>query len=422
MLNLVHKIIRYLCIGCLIFICGSQHALGQPVSIHQPNIRTLRNCVNNNPLAPAIIQLHGNDQLEISFDELSHDYHRFRYQLTHCNTDWVPSALPESVFLDGFNDLLIEDYTPSINTTVPYTHYKIKLPNDQLKLKLSGNYLVTVYDEETEQPILTTAFRVVEPYITIDASVSTNTDIDHNQGHHQLSITLSHNNYPIRNPQQELKIEVVQNNRTDNSSRLLKPSFIGNGEIRYEHQPGLIFSAGNEYRRFETISTRYNTFHVQSLSYHRPYYHIELQPDTYRTISYIFDYDHNGHSFIRNAETDHADTEADYFFVHFTLLSPQALHEGEVYLQGDFTHNSFNKDNQLHYNSDKQQYECTLLLKQGAYNYQYLFLPHGHSKAQTQTIEGNHYQTTNEYLILVYQQTAGERYDRLIGSKLLKSP
>ena len=54
-----------------------------------------------------------------------------------------------------------------------------------------------------------------------------------------------------------------------------------------------------------------------------------------------------------------------------------------------------------------------VLLKQGAYNYQYLV------NGRTTAIEGNYYETPNEYVIHVYYRPNGARYDRLVGVSVL---
>ena len=45
--------------------------------INQPNIKTLVTVVNDNWLNAPIMRLNSNDVLTLSFDELSHDYHRY---------------------------------------------------------------------------------------------------------------------------------------------------------------------------------------------------------------------------------------------------------------------------------------------------------------------------------------------------------
>ena len=235
-----------------------------------------------------------------------------------------------------------------------------------------------------------------------------------------MSFSIQYKGYPIRNPQNEVKVHVLQDNRTDNWVTNLHPSYIGPDQLRYEHNRALIFSAGNEYRRFEMVSTRYASQGVESIRYHAPYYHVTLRPDEPRLLNYSYDQDQNGRFVIRYDEAVDNTTEADYFFVHFSLLWENPLTEGNFYLQGAFTYDNFNEESRLKYNAETHAYECTQLLKQGAYNYQYLYVAPGTTAGSTAQAEGNFYETENEYLILVYHRAFGERYDRLIGMQQVK--
>ncbi|MDR0893804.1 MAG: DUF5103 domain-containing protein [Prevotellaceae bacterium] len=390
-------------------LCGMLRA--QDTELFTPHIRTVRLLVNNDYTLPAAIRLASNEVVEVSFDHLSHEYHRFHYRLTHCHADGTPSDLSPTEYMDGFDDHPIEEYAVSVNTTLPYTHYRLQIPNEQMRLRLSGNYRLTVYDEDdNDNPAFTTYIRVVEPQVTIAAQVSSDTDIDRNRSHQQVSFTINHPAYPIRHPESELYVQVYQNNRTDNKVTQLKPTYIGNNRLSYEHIPALIFDAGNEYRRFETVSLRHPTRGVEKIQYIQPYYHATLRTDLPRTQNYSYDQDRNGRYLIRSVEAEeNSDTEADYLLTHFTLLCDPPLAQGELHLQGNFT-DGFTDENRLTYNNQTHAYEGTLLLKQGAYNYQYLSTTGG-----TLPIEGNFFETENEYLILVYHRTFGERYDRLIG-------
>lgn len=146
-----------------------------------------------------------------------------------------------------------------------------------------------------------------------------------------------------------------------------------------------------------------------------PYYHVTLFPDELRIKNYSFDKDQNGRYLVRYDWATNNDTEADYFLVHFSLPWKDALPNGDFYLQGAFTNDNLTENYRLKYNPATKAFETTQLLKQGAYNYQYLFLPAGNDRTTEALTEGNYYETENEYLILVYHRSFGERYDRLIG-------
>jgi hypothetical protein len=71
------------------------------------------------------------------------------------------------------------------------------------------------------------------------------------------------------------------------------------------------------------------------------------------------------------------------------------------------------------WNFNTSAYELTLLLKQGYYNYQYVYVPQGATSADHTNIEGSFWQTENDYLLFVYYSDFSARYDRLVGFRLV---
>ena len=419
-------------------------------------IHTLQTIVNDDWLHDDVITLGTDDWVTISFDHFTHDYHRFTYRIVHCNADWTPSDLFEVDYMDGFNDQPIEDYDNSLNTTMLYTHYRLDLPNDNIQFKASGNYRVEIYldDDENEnedeeeasppalsqgegayphresespslggvrggQPLVAVAcFRVVEPRMGLNVAVTSNTDIDTNLSHQQVSFTLNYNSSEVVDPATEIKPYIYQNSRTDNAVALVKPTYVTPGRLEYVHNRQLIFPAGNEYRRFEVINMHYATQGVDRVTYFEPYYHATLLPDAPRR-NYSFDMDHDGRYLIRYNMAQDIDIEADYLFVHFTLDMPRRT-GGDFYLTGEFTYNSFTPEYKMEYNTAEQCYEATVLLKQGAYDFMYLWVPEGSGVGQTAPAEGNFYEAENEYQVYIYHRPFGGRYDRLVATQQVK--
>ena len=378
--------------------------------------KTIRTDVEGRDLFPPIIELNSNEHITISFDEMTEEASYLQYSLVHCNADWRPSALSELEYLDGFNTNPIETFDYSIATFAHYVHYSLTLPNEDVQFKASGNYVLLVYPEnEPEQILLQVCFSVYENDILVAPSVTSRTDIDYNREHQQVSVSLNANNYRIQNPYNELKVSVTPNGRRDQEVIVNRPLRVQGNQVIFDHDRNLIFEAGNEFRRFEMVATRYAGLGVERIYHFDPYYHVVLATSEPRAeTSYLYDKTQNGRFVIRQSGANDSDTEADYFVVHFTLDS-DPISGGKIYIDGEMTNHLYTPYNEMVYNPETGQYEKTLLLKQGSYNYQYLFLPDGASSATAAPIEGNYYQTVNEYLVKVYHRAPGERYDKLIG-------
>lgn len=400
----------------LSLLCCASATTAQRHEILDRQLHTLQVVVNDDPLQPPIMNLGGGNHLEIGFDEFSHEYHRYIYKVEHCNADWSPSTeIFESDYMNGFNGEPIEDYEKSFNTTVLYTHYSLRIPNENISLKLSGNYKLTVYNDEGDEPVpvLTACFSLVEPGVGIGATVSTNTDIDFNKSHQQVDFSVNYGLVKVIDPHRELKTVVMQNRRWDNCVVNPKPNIQAANKIEFTHNRQLIFPAGNECHKFEILDVHVPTLNVDRMEWFDPYYHATLYPNQ-TARNYLYDEDQNGAFIIRNSDDEDVATTCDYVFTHFTLKSPQ-LPGGEVYLNGEWTYNRFIPEYRMTYNRETQAYEATALLKQGYYNYNYLFVPDGDTQGNSGRTDGNFYETENEYIILVYHRPNGGRYDKLVG-------
>lgn len=397
-------------IGALAIVTDTRTA------IFHPDFSSLKISVDDDVLADPVISLDDARRLVIEFDERASDVRYMRYSLTHCNADWTPSALIPVEYLDGFNEGTVDVGDFSRATTVQYVHYRIVLPNEQIRITRSGNYLLQVFDETAPDNILLQArFRVSEQRVSIDAVVSSRTDIDYNRSHQQLSIFVDAGEIPVNDAFNDFKLTVSQNNRTDNVRLLRHPLRLQGQNLVYEHMPELIFPAGNEYRRFETVSTRIPSMHVAEVGFSRPYYYAILETDLPRLYEpYSYDSTQQGQFLIREQESTDSDTEADYVITYFYLAMPEATGL-DIYVEGDITNRRLDDTSRMRYNPEIQAYEKAMLLKQGSYNYQYLAVPQGLSSGLTSTVEGDFYNTANRYQIAVYHRLPSERADRLLG-------
>lgn len=397
----------------LVFICNL-NICAQRNEILDKNIASLQVVANNDWLSLPIITLNSNDFVNISFDDLTHEYHRYCYKIEHCEADWqTSSALFESDYIDGFaSGNTIDDVQESTNTVQLYTHYKISFPNNKCRPKISGNYRVTIYDENDEKHVVCRAyFMIVEPSMAVQLNVTTNTDIDINGKHQQVEMAIDYGNNIVSNPQTQIKTVVMQNSRWDNAVINAHPQYIKANGLQWIHCKDYIFDGGNEYRKFETLDVTHTTMGLESINWDGHNYHAWIWTDEPRP-SYIYDKDANGAFLIRNSDNIDNDVNSDYIITHFRLKTPQTA--DPIYINGFFTNDRFLPQYEMKWNEKNQQYEGELLLKQGYYSYQYLMMkPEG--KLKPVPSEGNFYQTENTYQALIYFKANGDRTDRLVG-------
>lgn len=387
--------------------------------IFHSSVKTLQANVLGEKMGLPIIELNGSEQLQISFDEMSHEAHSYTYKVMHCNADWTLSNLTSNEYITGFTTANITDYLQSLNTTYLYTHYKFQLPNDEMSFKISGNYVAEIYeDNQTDKPIARACFSIVEPRVSIAVNVRGNTDTELNGRLQQLDVEVGLNGYAVRDAATEIKMLIRQNNRIDNQVMGIKPTYFSGSKLSYVNNSDLIFDGGYEYHRFDISSVYEAAAGVANVKFEHPAYHAFLYDDKVQTSrTYMQEMDVNGKFVVNMQRAQDDDTEADYMNVHFNLPVKQPFFDGQVYLGGDYNYNLLNDNSRLNYNVDAGAYFKTLLLKQGGYNYQYWFVPKGSAKASAERIDGSYWQTKNQYTVYVYHRAWGERYDRLVGMK-----
>lgn len=394
---------------CLVAMIAAQ---AQRNEIYNPNIASLQVMAGSDWRNLPITQLGGN-AIHIDFDELSHDYHRYTYKIEHCEADWSASQdIYENDYMTGYNDnLTIENYEQSINTTQLYTHYRLTIPNENCRLTLSGNYKLTVIDDQTGDKVLTACFMVYEPKVKVGLAYVTNTDVDINKSHQQVRINMNYNGLRVTNPSTQIKTIVLQNRRWDNAALNTKPDYISADGLQWLHNRQLIFDAGNVYRKFELLDLDHPTMGIDAISWDGERFHAKVIEDTPRP-SFVYDESAQGAFIIRNSDNYECNNTCDYAQVHFTLKTTRQ--PGEVYINGDWTGDRFLPAYRMQYDEASHCYTATIPLKQGYYSYQYLVEKEDGSSQPVNT-EGNFYQTENHYDMLVYYRGNGDRTDQLIG-------
>ncbi|MDR2887702.1 MAG: DUF5103 domain-containing protein [Bacteroidales bacterium] len=385
-------------------------------AVYDARIKTVQLYRDEWNLSYPVMPLNGNGRLFLNFDLLGSESADFHYRFIHCTKDWTESSIFEQDYIEGFNDNPVEDCTPSFNTTVQYYHYRIGFPNDRVSLKRSGNYIIAVYRAgEPDRPVLMQRFMITEDVAAVKASMHRPLGTDDNSAGQQIDFTLT-GLQGIVDPMRNIYAFVLQNGRWDNAKTNLKADFYRTGELQYGSLSGKnIFRGGNEYRYFDIRNLRYQTEYIKSIDYNGQGYNVLLLPSESREFSpYFYNPDFNGKYYIAVQDGRDFDTDADYVNVFFTLRSKQMIAGGKMYVSGGAGNWTFDKNSLMTYNAAAGQYECAMLLKQGYYNYEYTFLKDGVTDGSASLFEGNHYETENDYMILVYYRNPRDRYDRLI--------
>ncbi len=372
----------------------------------------------------AVGHIDDENPLMLSFDELAKTARNYSYTIVHCDADWRQSRLSINEYMNGFPNNQIRNYEYSFNTLTHYVHYRLMIPNEDVQLKVSGNYVIVIFEDGSEdRPVMCKHFRIAESAVVVSAAAGRARLTALQDERQQVDFTVRSVNYPIDNAYQDVKVEILKNGDPNTSLTGLKPLFVRQNEIDYRHEKATVFPAGNEYRPLDLKSTRYSSTRMTAVEFEQSAYHFYPYTDEPRNTSrYLYYEDFNGKYVIQAEKASRPETEADYVYVHFTLRTLQPFDDGQVYVSGAFCNFAPSRETLMTYNPDKRQYEAVILLKQGYYNYEYVFLPFKKPAVVDDTLlEGSFSDTENDYLIFVYHRGRSSRYDRLVGVSVVNT-
>jgi len=422
--------LQFLFLGLLIFLSinglASSKVVVMPLmnGVYRENIHSVQFFREGWDFSQPIVELGAADQrIQLKFDELSDGVTNFVYTVTHCDEEWYPSRLVQSEYMEGFMENPINDYAASINTTTKYTNYLLSLPNENVRFLVSGNYLLSVFEEgKKDSPVLTRRFYVVEPLADIKGEVKKSTFEGFKGRDQEIDFDMTYSRIGIQDPRTEIKVVVMQNSRTDNCLTKLKPLFVRDNQLSYDLSRENVFAGGNEFRNFDTKNLRINGLGVANIEFIRPLYHVSLRTDLVtRGSEYRNENDLNGRYLIKNDRVTDSDLESDYMKVYFSLEMAEPLLGGNIYVFGGLSDWQCLPVNKMTWNPELKLYEAALLLKQGFYDYQYVYVENGGSLIDNTLLEGSYVETENDYQILVYYRGFSSRYDRLIGYRTINS-
>lgn len=364
------------------------------------------------------------EQMMLRFDMLWPQPYDLSYRIRHCDMDWNIDALEAGEFMNGRESGPIENYQFSFTTRINYVNYYQLVPDAYSAFTASGNYVIEVYPTDYPDSILITRrFCVVEALTDIDVAITKPRGAFGNINRDQeVSVEVTPKAGSYLPMQSEHYHTLVQQNRRVDLIREMPFNNYSGTKLCYRWHAENVFPGGNCFRYFDLSNMRAATYHVQRFEQYGGENFAFLQPDEDRSTKVYTQYSSlNGGMKISIRDRNNPQTEADYVWVNFSLPMQRPFLNGSIHIVGDLTQWRLDDNSRMDWNSQYKAYTKRLLLKQGYYAYQLLFLPAGESEGLTATLEGDHYVMTNSYTVYVYFRQPGARYDRLVGLKEVRN-
>jgi len=351
---------------------------------------------------------------QFQFDDLYGDEANYFYVLTHCDYDWKESQLSKAEYIEGFDDQRIQSSLNSFNTLQLYTHYTLNFPNNFTRIKVTGNYILTILNNSKEV-IFSRKFILYENLVAVPLQVKRARTSEFLDTKQNLQFSIKSEAILFQNPLQNVKVMLMQNGNFNTVIKNIKPMFTIGNELIYRYDKETQFWGGNEFLNYYNKDIRAANNTVAQVQSNQTYNSILYPNEARRNTIYTFFPDINGNFLVRNLNAENYSIEADYAWVFFSLSAPEYYGKKDIYVNGMFDNYSLSEENKMEYNAKTARYEKAIFIKQGFVNYQYQIADKNGVIDHENAIDGNFYQTLNDYLALVYYRENGERYDRVIG-------
>ena len=418
-MKIISKIeMRKISIALLLLIYSFVEAQALQEIIPPYNIKTVSFMDNGQNVIP-VFKL--GESFELNFDDLFGNEANYYYEIIHCDYNWVPSDIPKQEYLKGLDNQRIIDYSNSFNCLQLYSHYQLNIPNQFTQLALSGNYIIKILNEDRDV-VFSRKFIIYEDIANVRLQVNRGRNISTIESKQNLDFSITSKSLTFQNPLQNVKVLLLQNRQFTTGIKNIAPQYTIGNELVYKYDSETQFWGGNEFRFFDNKEIRNAANNVAKISSNGAIYNSFLFTDEARVnLPYSFTLDANGNFVVRNLNAANNKIEADYAWVYFSLSAPSFRLDKDIYINGMFNNYALTPENKMEYNEKKNLYEKALLIKQGFTNYQYVVADTKGKIDQENSIDGNFFQTENEYEIIVYYRENTQRYDRVIGFVAINS-
>lgn len=360
-----------------------------------------------------IIQLNSSDQIVLEFDQLGEGSQQFKVRVSHRNKNWSESSLSPNFYLSGFNETYFSGGLTSFSQRPAYRHYSFEFPNSQLSFKVSGNYLLHIYEYQTDELLFSLPFFVTENKGDLKTRIEPlfvqREDL---RAEDQL---FSRYSYPefVEFPQFDLSFKYSQNQFWGRSKTAEYFDTASPEEVQFHLGREDAFLRNYEFNTIDLRGLDTDGERILEVDQSTIPPRITLQRDiqAFTPSPRFFPDSRFG------LPTD--ERNASYANVQFSLEPSDPLPESkQIYLVGDFNNWTINELNRMRYEPDSGLWEGSAFIKEGAYAYKYVLLQNGN--IEDLALDQGFLFGNQSYTTFVYFRDPSRNYDRLLKAHQIR--
>ncbi len=403
---------------CLMGLVFTSVSAQEPDKIYKPYIATAQLFQYGNQLQLPVYTLNSGDRVQLEFDDLEADFKSYYYMYQLCDYDWQPVNLSPFDYMKGFTQNRITTYRYSSIALTRYTHYQAILPEQNSLPIKSGNYILKVFiNGDTSKLAFTKRLLVVENKASVSAAIVQLLGAQNFTTHQKVRFTVTTADLNAFSAAQQIKVVVLQNNRWDNAQKDIAPTFVRGNVLDYSSENLAQFAGGKEWRWLDIRSFRLQSDRIDHADYGKTFTNMYVVPDVDRSAQrYVYYPDYNSTFNIITYESINPLWQGDYATVKFSFAPPggKQVDGKNIFVAGQFTGFDYSDKYKMRFNETTGLYEASVFMKQGYYSYTYIEEDRNGIDLSN-SLEGNYWETENNYTILVYYKSFTDRSDQLIG-------
>lgn len=386
---------------------SSHYALPQQTA-PPPEVQSIQLYPENDETALPVINLGGRQQLKLEFDYLDADVRQFKLMVSHRTKNWEESPINPTIYLESFSETYFGDGQKSFVQNPTYHHYSYRFPNERLNITKSGNYLLSVFDYDSNVLLFRIPFFVSENKGTLDTQIEM-LFAQRNDGR-PIAQPFSEYRYPafVQQPQFDLSFFYVQNQFWGRAQESERFDTATPGAVNFHLSRDKSFIADYEFKLLDIRTFEPDGQQIVDIQPGQTPPLVTLRRDIQRFDSRLRPYPGS-----TPLGLPRDDRQAQYGTIAFSFEPASAIpSNAQLYLVGDFNNWVIDQQFRMRFDSTASLWKGRALIKQGVYSYKYVLIQE--NKIDDLALDRMFTRSRQQYITFVYFRDPQRNFDRLL--------